>query len=236
MKSHFFSAVCLISLLFIAGQLSAQGVRGNGRVTTEVRSVGSFDGIIIKGACDVFLSEGSNRVKLETDANLHEVVDIYVKDGKLIVDNKESIKKSTEMNLYISARELNLIKVSGAATLKTSDPISGKDLEISVSGAVDGELEVDVACLNVYCSGAATLNLSGRSGCANYEIDGAATLNAYDLRSDEVQIDVKGTGNAQLYATESLDVKVSGMASIDYKGNPSLTKSMRGMGSINQKQ
>jgi len=236
MKSHFFSTICLIFLLFVTSQIFAQGVRGNGRVITENRSVGSFDGIIIKGACDIILTEGSNSVKLETDENLQDIVDIYVEDGNLVVKNKESIKKSTEMNLFVSVRELRLLKINGAATLDATDVIQGKELEINVSGAVDGTMEVDVACLNVYCSGAATLNLSGRSGCANYEVDGAATIKAYDLRSDEVEIDVRGTGNAQLYADESLNIKVSGMANIDYKGNPRMTKSMRGMGSVNRKE
>lgn len=236
MKSHFFSAACLIFLLFVTSQMFAQGVRGNGRVITENRSVGSFDGIIIKGACDIILTEGSNSVKLEADENLQEVVDIYVKDGNLVIKNKESIKKSTEMNLYISVRELRLLNISGAANLEARGVIHGKELEINVSGAVDATMEVDVACLNIFCNGAATLNLSGRSGCANYEIDGAATIKAYDLRSDEVEIDVRGTGSAQLNAAESLDIKVSGMANIDYKGNPSMTKSIKGMGSVNRKE
>lgn len=234
MKRNLFSAACLIILLFATSQILAQGVRGNGRVVTENRSVGNFDGLIIKGACDVIISQGANQVKLETDENLQEVVKIYVQDGNLVVENKESIKKSTEMKLYVSVNQLRLLKVSGAATIEARDVIEGKELEINVSGAADATLDVDVACLHVFCSGAVTLNLSGRSGCANYEIEGAATLKAFDLKSDEVQIDVSGTGSAELFADESLAITVSGMASIDYKGNPSITKKMHGTGSVNR--
>jgi hypothetical protein len=237
MKSHFLSAACFMLFALLISQVSAQGVRGNGNVVTDSRSVGSFDGLIIKGACDVIISEGSSsRVRLKTDENLQEVVDIYVKEGNLIVENKESIKKSTEMTLYVSADRLSLIKVSGAANIEARDEIGGNELDIIISGAVDANLDLDVSCIHVSCSGAATLNLSGRSGCANYKIDGAATVKAYDLRTDKVKITVSGTGNAELHADENLDVAISGMASINYKGNARLTKNMRGMGSIQRQE
>jgi len=233
MKNPITILVALLLLSFPLQQINAQKTQGNGRVTTETRSVGSFHSINIEGACDLIISSGnSSRIKLETDENLHDLVKTEVSNGYLTVSDDNKIKKSTRMRLYVSMEELRSLHISGASSITCEDQLSADEMNVHVSGAADGNLKVDASCLKVQCSGAANLTLSGRSGCAKYQISGAGEIKGFNLRTDDVEMRVSGTGNAELAVSESLEVEVSGMANIKYKGSPEVTRNMRGMGSI----
>ena len=76
MKTKFFPVIvfaCLflgVSSLF-AGCHYIGGVRGDGNVIKETRSVSSFNGIEISGAFDVYLKQGTTEeVIIEADDNI----------------------------------------------------------------------------------------------------------------------------------------------------------------------
>jgi hypothetical protein len=228
--------VTFISLLFlclIGTSCSAQGIKGNGKVTSETRQVGEFHSLQIKGACDVYIAQGrSSSVMLKTDENLQEVISTVVEDGVLVVDNEKSIRKSTMVELRLSAENLRQIEILGAAKIVTEDPLRGSKLVLKISGAVEGALDLNLDELETQCSGAGSLKLVGRANRASYQIDGAASIKAFDLSCDDLSLAISGTGSAQVNAAHTLDVEVSGMASVRYKGSPEVKKQISGMGSV----
>lgn len=75
--TRIFFAVCIASI-FVTSSCNFIGgkrVRGNGSVTTENRSVGSFDEVEAHGAIDVYVRQGEpGPVKIVTDENLQQYI------------------------------------------------------------------------------------------------------------------------------------------------------------------
>jgi hypothetical protein len=106
------------------------------------------------------------------------------------------------------------IKVDGAATITTPEPINLTMLFCKIKGA-------------------ATINLSGNSEGASYQVEGASDIKAASFITENTTIDLEGAGSAEVYAKNSFQGSVEGAGSIVYYGNPtSVFKSVEGVGSI----
>lgn len=206
---------------------------GNGNVIKEERDVSSFNRIDISGGFEVFINQGNEeKLEVEIDENLLELIETSTKDNTLIVKTKKSIGESKSQKLFITVVNIEDIDVSGAIELKNKGTLETENLEIEVSGAADINLKVDVENLDMDMSGASETTLSGKA--SNFEIDlsGAGELEADKLKSRNVIIDISGAGSAVVNAKKTLNVKVSGAGSVKYKGNPKITKDISGAGSV----
>jgi len=126
-----------VFILFNQVQVSAQSkrVRGNGDVTTEVHDVKAFTELHLAGVLNVVIEQGDKEsVTVETDENLHEFVIIENRGNKLIVDTQEriSIKRKRKMNVYVTIRDIDRLKISGVGNVETSETLRLKDLDLRI--------------------------------------------------------------------------------------------------------
>ncbi len=213
-----------------------QGVKGNGQVEREVRSIEHFESLEISGFFDVYIRQGdSPDLEVVADENLLELIRHEVEAGELKVWISEDIRKAEKMEIYITYTHLSEINLSGAIDLDSKGVIENDEFSIDISGATDAKIALNVNHLNVDVSGAAELWLSGKAYEFDADISGAVDLDAYELETREIDMDLSGAGSAKLWVTEKLDAEVSGAGSIRYKGNPkSISKDISGAGSIRQ--
>jgi hypothetical protein len=213
--------IALAIYLIISEKSFLNSTKGNGKVTTEIRSIADFDAIECGGAFQLFLNQGEGgSLKIETDENIIPIVVTEVKNGKLIISTKENIKRFDKLNIYITKNELREIDLSGAAKLKADDEYETKQLEIEMSGASELEMKLSVQKLDLDLSGAANANLYGMAKTTSIEISGAAELHALDMPISEADIDCSGAANAYLNIMESIQGEASGASNIRLKGNP----------------
>jgi len=65
------------------------------------------------------------------------------------------------------------------------------------------------------------------------DLSGASDIFAYELLTENYQIDISGAGNAQINVSKRLQAEVSGAGNIRYKGSPSeVNQEVSGAGSI----
>ena len=103
---------CIVDLRF-------GSVDGNGNVVTEDRVVNSsFDQVKGSAGIDVYLIEGTEeKIVVEADENLLEVIETKVNNGKLTigtVDGK-NIGKSKSKKVYVTFKQLEGISSSSGA-------------------------------------------------------------------------------------------------------------------------
>jgi len=221
-----------ISFLFYS---CLNSVEGNKKVVKESRNVYSFSKIDISGEFEVLINQtSSEKLELEVDENLLELIVTEVKNGTLFISTKKTIGKAKSLKLYISMITINKISASGAIEIKNKGKLTTNTLIIDASGAADIELTVELENLQMELSGASETSLSGDA--TNFEIDlsGASELEAKQLKTDHTTIDISGAGNATVFAKKTLNVTVSGAGSIKYKGNPTIKKDISGAGSIDK--
>ncbi len=209
------------------------GVDGNGNVKKETRDVSSFDAIKIAGAFEVYLSQGSSEgLVVEADENLLDLIQSEVRGGTLVIDTKENIRDSKELNLYITFKDIEKMDISGAVELKSEEKLKFDELRIDGSGASEITLELEANKLECDFSGASEIELSGSAKYCSIDNSGASELDAYDFVVGEYDIEISGAGDAKIHCTDVLKARISGAASIRYQGDPKVDSRVSGAGSI----
>ncbi|MGB0882274.1 MAG: head GIN domain-containing protein [Vicingaceae bacterium] len=210
-------------------------IDGNGNVVNEKRTVSTFSKIDISGGFEVLLNQGnSEKVELEVDENLIELIETKVKGNTLYISSEEPIGNAESLKIFITVVDVEDIDASGAIELKNKGTYQAENLEIDISGAADIDLDVDVENLTMDMSGASETTLAGTSNNFEIKISGAGELDAKKMKARNTSIDISGAGSAIVNVKKKLKVDVSGAGSVQYKGNPKIEKSISGAGSIKQ--
>nr|NQU90627.1 DUF2807 domain-containing protein [Bacteroidota bacterium] len=217
--------ISLISILLIGnGSLFAQTLKGNKKVEKQERSVDRFSGIDIGGAFNLYFTQGeAGPVVVEADENLLDNIETKVK-GDVLYINSSHIKTASKLNIYISNPVLELLKVSGAATVKSENTIRNPSLEIEASGASRVELDIEVGNLETNASGASFLRLSGLADKHSIDCSGAAEIKAADLVTRKTEAQLSGASKATVNATEEVDSESSGAGILKVIGDPEIIK------------
>lgn len=212
------------------------GIKGNGKVEKEERSVEDFKGIRVGGAFDIYLRQDSEtKLMIEADENILPIIRTEVKNGILVISTDEGIRNATELNIYLSCKTLENIDVSGAAEITGETAFTMDELYIDASGASDIELQIKTSMLVLDLSGATEVELSGKASNAKMDISGAAELEAGDLQIAACNIDASGSASADLKVSEKLEVEASGASNVDYRGDPLLMVKESGAADVDKK-
>lgn len=208
----------IISLVaFIVSGCGFWGVRGNGRVKDQSRTIMEFDKIDAGGAFTLKVKVGpSPSLRITAEENLINYIRTNVKGNTLVIDTKKNISPRKEIYIEITTPFLKAVDASGANNI-TIYGINGSDFEVDVSGA-------------------GSVNLSGEVDRFRADLSGAGSINAKDLKAKDVRVSVSGAASADVYAKDYLDASVSGVGSISYYGDPAKTRTdVSGVGSISRK-
>lgn len=202
-------------MTFCSPALKAQ----DNTATSQERNPGSFTGILMESPVKYYLNQGAaEAVRIEGPAEILEKVKTEVKNGILTFsfDNKYS----EDLRIYITARELNSIEISGASVLEGQGIIKSPVFRLEASDAAMVNLELETGQLTSDISGAASVKLKGSADRHTADVSGASNLLATDLVSKSTIIDVSGAGNAKIDATEELKADVSGAGTLYNKSQP----------------
>lgn len=208
----------------------------------EERLVSDFTGIASGGNFNVSVTLGDTEsLRLEGNEDLLKnietvvekgVLKIQYKDKKRLWDWNSSDKK--RVNVYITAKTLTNLAVSGSGQMKVEGTIKTPDFKAAVSGS--GDLWVNAESVNTKASisGSGTVNLSGTAQNTEITISGSGNLKGRNFKTKSASIVVSGSGNTELFVDQSLKATVSGSGDIRYGGNPTVTETKSGSGSISK--
>ncbi|HFB99941.1 MAG TPA: hypothetical protein ENJ53_03965, partial [Phaeodactylibacter sp.] len=150
-KNHSLLAMTLLGAFTLFNQFQTfaqRSVRGNGNVTSIEHDVKAFSTLEIDGVFNAFIKQGEKEsVTVETDENLHEYVRIESKGKTLTISTRKRInfRKKNRMNIYITIRDIDKLKLSGVGNVETENMLhlSALDLRIKCVGNVSLNLEVE---------------------------------------------------------------------------------------------
>ena len=236
--SPFYMALLGVFILFQQVQVTAQNkkVRGNGDVTTEVHNVKAFSTLELAGVLNVYIEQGDKEsVTVETDENLHEYVIIENRGDALIVDTQKriSIKRKKKMNVYVTVRDIDRLKISGVGHVETSETLRLKELNLRIKSVGNVTLDLEADYLDARLSSVGNVSLSGKIGEAEIDNTGVGKLAAYDLQNEVLKLKAAGVGKTEVYASKELAIKSTGVGNVYYKGDAVITDlNVRGVGKV----
>ncbi len=213
-------------------------IKGDGNITKEKYDIADFDEIKLSCPGNVYYtqSKGTPTLKVETDKNILENLDLIVKDDVLIIrPNKFSVNLfPTKLEVYVSSANLESVKLASSGNIYVDD-LNTTDLDVELSGsgsikfadrleAVD--LEVDISGSGNVCFG------KGKVSDAEYSIAGSGTIKAQDLEAQKAEAKIAGSGDVWLNAVQKLSTSIAGSGNVYYKGNPQIKSSTAGSGRV----
>jgi len=237
MKSSFFVSAFSIMILSSCHYFGGKRVEGNGNIVTRDHTVGQFQRVEVSGAINVSLKQDSiqSPVKVETDENLQDLVEIREVNGVLYISpvDNYNLDPSQQVKVFVAAPRFRGLAVSGASHLSSENKLtSAETMDIDLSGASEIKLDIKAPRINSEISGASTAVLTGETKDFNASGSGASNYKCFDLMTENTTVDISGACNADVFASVKLDVQASGASGVKYRGAAAITQDLSGASGI----
>jgi Putative auto-transporter adhesin, head GIN domain len=211
-----------ILLLSTLSLISCNGVYhsavvGNGDTIKKEISASEFSTVDASHAFDIKIVVGNKTsVSVETDENILEYVEVYVKNNNLYLGIENNVNINGTIKATISTPELDKVDLSGACKINV-DGINTDKFVIDMSGACKG-------------------TFSGMTDKLDIDLSGATKINTIDLKAQDVRVDVSGASKCSIYSSSSIFADASGASKISVYGAPSKVETnISGASAINFK-
>lgn len=202
------SLICLLAV-----GCNWKGIRGNGVIKSDVRTVAAFSKIDAGGYYQLEWQPGPPSLTVTTDENLLNHVTTRVEGEQLKIGLDGAIAPSEGIKVVVTSPELTTVELSGAVEF-TAKPLAGAKFSLDTSGA-------------------AKVTLAGKVNRLLANLTGASKLVAADLQAEDVELSVTGAGKADITATNSLKAAITGAGKVVYGGSPkSVDRNVTGAGKI----
>jgi hypothetical protein len=190
--------------------------------TSETRQLGTFKGVKVGEAIDLYLKKGaSESAKVEVErVDLKDVL-TEVSGGYLKVHIRDNnYRNRGTVKVYITYVTLERISASSASNVFSEGTIKAGVLDIGASSAANVELTVDADELSVDVGSAGDVTLEGKARSLYIEASSAGSIDAYNLECEKVDATASSAGSAKFTVTKTLKAQASSGGSIRYRGNP----------------
>lgn len=200
-----------------------QKVKGDGNITTTTRSTGDYNGLKAAGPMDFKLVEGKEgEISIKGDANLMEYIVTEIKDGKLIVKEKDgyNLKPTQTIVVTVPYESIESVSLAGSGDIENSGTINAEDFKVSLAGSGDINLRVNSDSLESKIAGSGDIELSGSTKNLMTKIAGSGDFDGKQLESVNVTAKITGSGSANVVCNGELKVRITGSGDVNYSGKP----------------
>jgi Putative auto-transporter adhesin, head GIN domain len=208
---------------------------------TEDRHLSGFNTVDLAGSFDVYITQGSTEsVKVEAPDEVIDHIITEVNNGVLKIYNKNDhfhwgdlFGSHKKIAIYVVAKDLNSINVSGSGDVFFRDGIHTNSLKLRVTGSGDMIGKVDVKIIESSISGSGDMKISGRADNSTVSVGGSGDFSGRSLATVNTSVHVVGSGDADVNASGSINASVSGSGDIRYTGGAkNIMSSKSGSGDI----
>lgn len=234
----------IIAILFVATIFTSCGVdmfnrvNGNRNVVTQDRKTSdNFTGIKVSTGIDLYITQGSkNKISVEADENLHDIIITEVEDGVLKVYSEKSIWNAKARKVHVTIKNLNLLKATSGSDVYTKDVIKTDEISITATSGADIRISVNAVSVETSSTSGSDIKISGITTNHASSATSGSSIDAYNLESENTLAKATSGADINIHASEKLEASANSGGDIDYKGNPKkLTKKSSSGGSISAK-
>src|SRR5256886_8703346 len=149
-------SVVAASLVLVAG-CRWIGIRGNGNIKTDERTISAFANIDASGAFTIEWQNGAPALRITTDENLLPYIDNHISGDTLRLRTHEQIWPTHGIKVVISSPTRAGAKLSGAVKL-IANQIASPKFAVESTGAAQVTLDGSIDELLADMTGASELN------------------------------------------------------------------------------
>lgn len=187
--------------------LGGKEVKASKNYVTKQIKISDFDQIAVSGSLDVTYTQQSGKPKVEiyTSDNIVDLLDIYVKNGKLNLGFKKNVKVSyNKLEIRVTSEDLNAVNVAGSGDFKFTNGLKTDQLKMNVAGSGD------ITASNIQCSQEFTANVAG-----------SGDIECKQLKAADMDISVAGSGDLKIEnaLVTSANASVAGSGTVKISGS-----------------
>jgi len=209
-----------------------------------------FSSIKIGGPFEVHITQGAvESVKYAETPDVKGHITAEVSGGVLKIHNthdkwwgktswygeKSIWRNHKKIKVYITAKNLEAITVSGSGDLFFEEGITAEALNLKLRGSGSIVGKVDVKTLVSHISGSGGMKLSGNAGSSRVKVAGSGRFNGRSLVTTGSAVVISGSGRAEINASDKVDATVHGSGGVSYTGTAkAVSSSKSGSGEISR--
>lgn len=187
-----------------------------------------FSSVDLSGLFDVRIEQGDvYAVQLDGPEREKKRYDVYREQETLVIEYKNEDKFFWKKNLFdedkvkitITMPDLKELDVKGAGKLNFHG-FREQDIEIKLTGAVNGEGDIYSENMTIDLTGASTLELRGSGQFMEANLTGACGLRAYNYEVNHAIIEAHGASSAKVFVTNKLEIDKGVASSVSHRGEP----------------
>jgi hypothetical protein len=211
------------------------GIAGEGEVVTRTLNIDEFSGFTNAIAADVYLTQGDvQEVRIEAQENIIDNLELdRVSGGHWSIEFYRFVRRAKPIKIYITVPYLDAARISGAGEVIGKSAFTRlDDLDLSITGAGNIDLEFECINLDVKVTGAGSMDLVGSATNMNALISGAGDLIGFELQTERTEFKITGAGSGRLSVSDYLKATITGSGNLHYRGNPETDVHISGAGSV----
>ena len=187
--------------------LGGKEVKASKNYVTKQIKISDFNQIAVSGSLDVTYTQQSGKPKVEiyTSDNIVDLLDIYVKNGKLNLGFKKNVKVSyNKLEIRVTSEDLNAVNVAGSGDFKFTNGLKTDQLKMNVAGSGD------ITASNIQSSQEFTANVAG-----------SGDIECKQLKAADMDISVAGSGDLKIEnaLVTSANASVAGSGTVKISGS-----------------
>jgi hypothetical protein len=246
-----FAAVMIMAFL-TTGCHSGRYIVGTGPTVNTPYNFENFTEIDVSNTFEYDITRADNfSINISCRQNLVEHLDISQSGQRLIIRLKDGNYTNSDIVATVTLPALTKLTVSGASQGKINGFKSSQDLDISVSGASQLDMNAEATTANLEVTGASKISGTLKSAAAHLkatgasrmslegsasadcvlEVTGASTMALGEFKMINADISISGASRATIYAEGNLSMEATGASTIKYSGNPTVKSSIVSGGS-----
>jgi phage shock protein PspC (stress-responsive transcriptional regulator) len=187
-----------------------------------------FSSVDLSGLFDMRIEQGDvYAVQLDGPEREKKRYDVYRDQETLVIEYrnedkffwKKDLFDADKVKITITMPELKELNVKGAGKV-IFDGFREQDLELQLTGAVNGEGNIHAENLTIDLEGASTLELRGSGQFMEANLTGACGLRAYNYEVNHAIVEAHGASSAKVFVTNRLEIDKGVASSISHRGEP----------------
>jgi hypothetical protein len=224
-----FAKILLAVILLIGGSYSFAKPHIAAKTnSTEIadRHLSGFNAINVAGPYDVYIKQGAaESVKVEAPADMIDRILTEVNGGVLKIYSRHnnwnwgfSWGHHRKIVIYVVAKDLNSINISGSGDVSFKDGITANSLKLRITGSGDMTGRVEAKTLESSITGSGDMRLSGHAENSAVSVVGSGDFTGRNLITVNSSVRVSGSGDAYVNASQRVDAAVNGSGDVHYSG------------------
>jgi len=197
-------------------------INGNQNVVKEDRTIKEdFTKIRVSTGLDLYISQGSkNKITVETDENLQEIIITEVLNGELKIYVEKNIWRAKARKIYVIIKNLEAITATSGSDVYTNETLKVNNLNISATSGANIKISVEANTIETTATSGSDIEISGITNDYFSNATSGASIDGYELKSENATVNVTSGASINVFASESINAKATSGGNIDFKGNP----------------